>query len=72
VVMVETVIVPGMSAMAAIFLSSSFWADRTEISPAGEEPQLGFQVAGVDVGDAARRHSYGCEVTTRRLPRSNP
>jgi hypothetical protein len=51
VVMVEAVIVPGMSAMAAVFLSPPAWADRTEMSPAGEEPQLWFQVAGVDVGE---------------------
>jgi hypothetical protein len=51
VVMVETVTVPGMSANTADFLSRPAWVDRTGISPSREEPQLRFQVAGVDVSE---------------------
>ena len=36
VLMGDTVIVPGISAKASVFLSPPAWADRTEISPAGE------------------------------------
>jgi hypothetical protein len=48
--MVETVIVPGISALLASFLSPPGWAERTDLSPTGEEPQLRLKVPRVDIG----------------------